>query len=150
MPVFEPLTVIGDRKGWADFEVSCDVYLEQPGHVALFGHCQELALDSVGGYCLKVDHKGHWGVLVLAGKEAAKTLAEGTVTFGVGSWHTLALKFSGPRIVAHVDGVEIAAVEDRTYSTGPVGLGTGWNTALFDNFSITAKENPARPVKPER
>ncbi|NLF07673.1 MAG: hypothetical protein GX594_06800 [Pirellulaceae bacterium] len=46
------------------------------------------------------------------------------------------LKFDGPRITASIDGREVVSIEDRTYGAGMAGLGTGWNRAMFDNFSV--------------
>ena len=63
-------------------------------------------------------------------------------------WHKLALKFAGSHIAGAIDGVEIVAFEeDRPYfEPGIVGLGTGWNTAMFDDFSVHEIPGPAVPV----
>jgi galactosylceramidase len=137
----EAFTIIGGTTGWQDYEVSCDAYIEKAGYVAIFGRIQ----DGLKGYGLCVDDKGRWELKMPANAgtgafcEVAvptKTLAAGTTAFAAGRWHKLALRFSGPRIIASIDGAQLAAVEDRTFPAGLAGLGSGWNTALFDNFSL--------------
>jgi hypothetical protein len=35
-----------------------------------------------------------------------------------------------------IDGALVANVTDTSHKQGMAGIGTGWNTAQFDNFSI--------------
>jgi hypothetical protein len=37
---------------------------------------------------------------------------------------------------AFLDGTRLAEVEDRTFSRGMAGIGSGWNHACFDDFSV--------------
>ncbi len=64
------------------------------------------------------------------------TLASGSCGFRTGEWNKVALGFHGDRITASVNGKVIARVKDAEYTKGIAGLGTGWNTARFDNFEI--------------
>jgi hypothetical protein len=57
----------------------------------------------------------------------------------------LRLRFAGDKITAVIDGAEVQTIEDATYRSGMAGLGTGWNTAEFDNFSV---RQPSRGVSP--
>ena len=87
--------------------------------------------SSRGYYWLKVGTDGR-GEL----NAYTKTLAAGTVSFAADRWHKLALTFTGRKIVASIDGVEVKAIEDETFSNGMAGVGSGWNCALFDNFAV--------------
>jgi hypothetical protein len=48
------------------------------------------------------------------------------------------MTFRGSAISAFLDGKQLAQVSDATHQSGMAGMGTGWNLASFDNFSITA------------
>ncbi len=80
---------------------------------------------------------GHWEL-----KAFTKTLDAGTVPFAAERWHQLALKFAGSDIVVRIDGVEVRAMNDGTFSAGMAGVGSGWNNALFDNFSVRPIPGP--------
>jgi hypothetical protein len=144
-PTPHPYTIIGSAK-WRNYEVACDASIEHSGYVALFGRIESSLLsccDPPHGYWLKVDADGQWEL-----KAFTRTLASGRVPFSTDRWHRLALRFSGQHIVAVVDGVEVAALDDsplRSFSRGMAGLGTGWSTARFDNFSVREIAGPARP-----
>ena len=140
-PTPEPYTLIGSAK-WRNYEVLCDTHLEGPGYTALFGRvrCSLLSISAPAhGYWLKVSAGGHWEL-----KSLFSTLAEGTVAFDAHRWHKLALTFSGSRITAAIDGIEVRTIKDHTFFEGGMaGLGTGWNIAEFDNFSIREVAGPA-------
>jgi galactosylceramidase len=142
----EPYTVIGEPK-WHDCEVSCDAYVEKAGYVAIFGRVakalQPVDAQSTGqppqGYRLKADANGRWELTAYT-----KTLAAGHVAFAADRWHKLALKFSGSSIAAVIDGAEVKTIQDGTFSAGMAGLGSGWNNARYDNFSVRPLVNPRR------
>ncbi len=68
------------------------------------------------------------------------SLATGTVSFPLNSWHTLALDFKGTAITALFDNTPLATITDGTYSTGNAGLGAKqWINAQFDNFAVTGQ-----------
>ena len=134
----EPYTVIGEPK-WRDCEVGCDVSVEKAGYVAIFGRVakalQPVDAQSIGqppqGYRLKVDANGRWELTAYT-----KTLAAGTVSFAAERWHKLSLRFNGLSIAAVIDGVEVKTIQDGTFSAGMAGLGSGWNNARYDNFTV--------------
>ncbi len=134
----DPYSIIGDAK-WRDCEVACDACVERAGYVALFGRIAKALQPTVAegicqppqGYWLKVGTDGRWEL-----NAYNKTLAAGTVSFAADRWHRLALKFSGSSITAGIDGVEAKTIRDKTFSAGMAGLGSGWNTARYDNFSV--------------
>lgn len=51
----------------------------------------------------------------------------------------LALAFSGDRITATADGVNLGTTNDSSYAAGQIGIGVvGYQTDQFDNLSVTA------------
>jgi hypothetical protein len=144
-PTPEPYTIIGSAK-WCNYEVACDVCVEKAGYVALFGRIKYSLLscaDPPHGYWLKVGADGRWEL-----KAYTKTLKSGAVAFAGDRWHKLALRFSDSRIVASIDGVEIQAMDEDDvccFDAGMAGLGSGWNNARFDNFSIREVAGPSWP-----
>ncbi len=50
--------------------------------------------------------------------------------------HSLRLTFDSSRIVAYLDGQLVANVIDNNFSSGVVGLGSGWHPSWFSNFSV--------------
>jgi hypothetical protein len=96
--------------------------------------------DPAKGYWLSLGTDGHWAL-----KAFTRTLAEGQTEFRPGTWHKLELRFAGGRITGIADHVELASVDDWTYSRGQAGLGTGWNEALFDNFLVQPLTGPEPP-----
>ena len=141
----EPYTIIGSAR-WRSYEVACDARVEKAGHVALFGRIRSSLLsgsDPPHGYWLKVGTDGRWEL-----KAFTRTLAAGTAPFAADRWHRLALASQGSRIVARIDGVEVKALDEDDldfFDGGMAGLGSGWNTALFDNVSVREVIGPARP-----
>jgi galactosylceramidase len=140
-PTPEPYTMIGSTK-WRDYEVSCDVRVEQAGYAAVFGRITKSLqkLEPPLGYWLKAGTDGTWEL-----KAHTNALATGKVAFGAGVWHTLRLQFAGNKIAALIDGAEVQTIQDTAYRSGMTGLGTGWNTAEFDNFSVRPLPGAAPP-----
>jgi hypothetical protein len=134
----EPYTIIGGTK-WGNYQVACDAYVEKAGQVALFGRIAKAVptFSAEGicqppqGYWLRVGTDGRWDL-----KACNKTLAAGTVFFAADRWHKLALKFVGSNIGVYIDGVAVKAMKDGTFRVGMAGLGSGWNNARYDNFSV--------------
>ena len=137
-----PFTYLGDAK-WTDYTVTVDAILPGDGEVGLVGRLDSADFFQDGkalwpaGYVLTLNQKGNWELLSTKFKADTKKLAAGTTPFGTGAWHRLALTFRGTTISASVDGKPLAQVNDTTHQSGMAGMGTGWNVASFDNFSIT-------------
>ena len=144
-PTPDPYTIIGSAK-WCNYEVACDAYVEKAGYVSLYGRikCSLLSCsDPPHGYWLKVGPDGRWDL-----KAFTKTLASGNVPFAANRWHRLALLFRGSRIAARIDGIEVKAIDVDDldgFNGGMAGLGSGWNDALFDNFSLREVAGPSPP-----
>lgn len=118
---------------WRDYEVGCDVRVEQAGYAAVFGRITKSLQNAQPplGYWLKAGTDGAWEL-----KAHTNTLAAGKLAFAAGIWHRLRLRFAGSNLTALIDGIELRTLEDGTYARGMAGLGTGWNTAEFDHFSV--------------
>lgn len=137
----DPFTFLGSAD-WSDYEVSMDAMIEEPGSVTLAGRIdsadwfQDEKARWVSGYILSVQHDGTWGLDSTRFKAAPVKLASGKLPFSLKTWHHLALIFKGAAIQASIDGASVANVTDTNHKKGMAGIGTGWNTAQFDNISI--------------
>ncbi len=139
----DPFTFLGSSD-WTDYEVSTDAMIEEPGSVTLAGRIDsaDWFMDMkarwrwVSGYILSVQHDGTWDLDSTRFKAAPVKLASGKLPFPLKTWHHLALIFKGGAIQASIDGASVANVTDTSHTKGMAGIGTGWNTAQFDNFSI--------------
>jgi hypothetical protein len=144
----EPFALLGDT-GWANYTVSSDVLLRQPGTVELIGRAgqQQRPQSHQAGYYLRVADTGAWQIRKNDTNGVFTTLAQGTAAaLGTGTWHTLALSFNGTTITASVDGTRVGAVDDGSYSTGLVGLGVvDYQTDQFDNLRVIPRNDPPAP-----
>jgi hypothetical protein len=68
------------------------------------------------------------------------TLRQGTTPTAInsGSWYTMTLVTKNSTITAYLNGVPLASVIDTTYAFGNAAIGSGWHSAWYDDFSITA------------
>lgn len=128
----DPFTEIGDQQ-WTDIEVQSDVYIENAGYAAVYGRVFDAGVCPPKSYSLRLYGTGQWAV-----KNCTTTVASGTVSPALGSWHTLKLRCQGSTLTAYIDNVQEGTCTDATFGTGMAGLGTGWNTAQFDNLSIAS------------
>ena len=114
------------RSQWTNYQVSVDVLLEQAGYVELIGNltAQVRLAGAEEGYHLKVTNTGAWTLYredaPTASTRTDTTLASGTVTIGLNSWHTLSLIMNSGNIQALIDGKTVANVNDATYTGGQV------------------------------
>ena len=95
------------------------------------------------GYCLIVDDSGAWylsnGGAKGDAREQENVIATGKLpaaSDAANKWVTLSLAFAGDKITPSVDGKALKAVTDSKFKAGMVGLGSGWNTAWFDDLSV--------------
>jgi Glycosyl hydrolase family 59/Ricin-type beta-trefoil lectin domain-like/Glycosyl hydrolase family 59 central domain len=139
-----PLTVIGDPN-WSNYQASVDVLLEQAGYAELIGNLtSQIRLGGAAeGYHLRVTNTGAW-TLFSEGTSSSNTivdttLASGTTTIGLNSWHTLSLLLNSGTIEAFIDGKSVTTVTDATYTGGQIALLVSkWVNAQFDNISVVA------------
>ncbi len=141
----QPSSVIGSTS-WDNYQVSADVFFEQPGTVKLMGRISGVNVNSGDsyGYQLYVDQLGNWTLT----QGNFVSLATGSVGFGAGAWHTLKMIFIGGNVQAFIDGLIVAnRTTDDTYPRGMAGVGVqSWTTAQFDNFRIDPIPGAGTPV----
>lgn len=143
----DPQTFLGDAS-WKDYQVRADVLFEEAGQVMLMGR-----IDSANwftgkkarwpsAYVLVASHDGRWELDNSVFNAPVVTLAAGEAPFGLRIWHRLALACHGSAIEVSIDGRLVARISDGTHRNGMAGLGTGWNRAQFDNFSVQEVPEP--------
>jgi hypothetical protein len=139
-----PYAVLGAPE-WADYEVSADVMLEQPGSVEIFARYQTRdpsQLSHIAGYSLSLSDSGGWSIRRDDTGGGQSVLTSGNVAaLNTNTWHSAALQLLGSTLLAKVDGAEVGTATDSTYAAGQVGLAAGhaanlWVNAQFDNLSI--------------
>jgi hypothetical protein len=138
-PVNAPIAFIGDP-GWTDYKVSVDVMLPEAGFTELMGRFAGLNRNGGGanGYHFQVSDAGAWK-LYRQDTKAQTTLASGSLSSSLSSWHTLALSFKGTTISVFYDGSTIGSVTDTTYAKGNAAIAASkWIHAQFDNLSFGA------------
>jgi galactosylceramidase len=128
----EPYSVFGSLD-WRDYEVACDVLVEQAGYASVFGrvaNCPQTATPPLGA-CLRVHTAGRWEIL-----HSNKVIASGSIDFQADRWHSLALQCQGSDLIARVDGREVGRASDPQPGCGMAGLGSGVHGAQFDNLVV--------------
>jgi galactosylceramidase len=143
-----PLTILGDP-GWKDYEVSCDILLDQGmGTAGIMGRVSNSGgKDAVPvGYFLALSAGDGWALYSrLDGKTKSPygtPLAKGTlIGLDAHTWHNLKLRFSGTVITTFVDGAKVSEIDNKDCARGLVGLVTSdqglWRTTTcFSNLVI--------------
>ena len=133
---------IGGNLSWRNYTVSADALLEQPGAVQLMGHVgtqRPFGPSGINAYYLQASDTGAWSIVRNDTSGTLTTLTSGIVAaLGTGSWHHLALTFTGSTISAAIDGTTVGTVTSSAYPAGMIGLGVdGYQTDEFDNLSVT-------------
>ncbi len=131
-PMREPCTIIGS-KTWQNYTVSIDARIEGHGSVSLFGRVSGVTQNAepLKGYRLAIAADGQWA---LSGGKTV--LAKGRVPLDPETWHKLKLTLVGPQITANLDGSDLGTVVDVAHRKGMAAIGTAWNCAEFDNFTV--------------
>eukprot|EP01052_Picozoa_sp_SAG31_P052014 SAG31_NODE_12632_length_928_cov_1.114596_1_plen_304_part_01 len=155
----EPLALLAP--GYSNYQISVEAMLPSPAvldhnasrYIAVCGRQDKLFsgwTPSLGGYCVRVNlTDASWNLVArnrslgfgLEGESQAPptTLAHGALpaSTDLTKWHELSLRFQDDSITASLDGHELAAVNDSTYSAGLAGFGSGWHFAHFQRVSIS-------------
>jgi hypothetical protein len=138
----DPYTLTGDAD-WKDYSVAAEVRFLSSAPALLMGR-----IDSANdweddgksplpsGYALRVKPGGEWELSSVSFQNPSTTLASGTAAIDRGQWHRLKLEFRGSRIVASLDGMQIASVEDSAHARGMIALGTLWDRIQFDDLQV--------------
>jgi hypothetical protein len=139
----DPYTLAGNAD-WQDYSVAADVRFLSSSPARLMGR-----IDSANdweddgqsplpsGYLLSVKPGGEWELSSVTFHNPVATLASGSAAIDHQQWHRLKLEFRGRRIVASLDGRQIASVEDPAHARGMVALGTQWDRIQFDDLQVT-------------
>lgn len=126
-----PETLIGDIKR-EDYQLSVDVMLIDTGMVKIAGRMHGFPGPGYApSYSFEIKHDGNWRFL--SGKVL---LASGNCRFVSRKWQNIKMKFEGENITVILDSQVLTAVKDSTHKSGVISIGTGWNTAYFDNIKI--------------
>jgi hypothetical protein len=137
MGEYEPISLMGDER-WTDCDVSVDALIEKSGSVSLYGHIMQMDWSGMPeADWLTVTDSGKWELH--AGKNI---IASGSAPFSADTWRNLRLKFIGYSIIVFIDGKQVGQAQDDSHSFGLAGIGSGWNTAQFDNFRISFSPPP--------
>ncbi len=141
-PTPHPYIYLGDLE-WTNYEVSMDALIETTGTVTLYGRFYAYTRDQrkARGYRLEADHAGDWRLCV-----DDTVLTSGTTPVAPQQWRAMKLRFEGEQITALIDDKQLAQLSDKTHPKGRVGLGSGWNYARFDNFSVRPLATTAAPA----
>ena len=141
----DPYTLAGDAE-WQDYSVAADVRFLSSAPARLMGR-----IDSANdweddgqsplpsGYLLSMTSGGEWELTSIAFHHPVTTLASGSAVIDGAQWHRLQLEFRSSRIVASVDGQQLATVEDSTHARGMIALGTQWDRVQFDDLRVSGR-----------
>jgi len=179
-PDWRPYTILGSAD-WSDYEVGVEVWLTTGDTAGVMGRIHHVGTGYgfiPKAYYLELSDSGECRLVSVRGKKDPKAIvgdAEqqalikavdpdgegGERVLGVarltpgapGRWHSLALRFEGPRITALVDGRVVASVLDAQHGKGMVGLLAGaekrrLSTPYFNRLSIRAIGGPAARPPP--
>ena len=141
-PLPDPFTLAGDV-AWTDYTVAADFSVSSSGSVTLIGRVDSgdvFAGEKAqypSGYILDIDSDGAWKLVSAGFNKPHVELAAGNAKLEASSWHHFALTFKGSKVVATLDGAQLADVNDNSHAHGMFALGTGWNKAQFDNLTVT-------------
>ncbi|MCA1218590.1 NPCBM/NEW2 domain-containing protein [Streptomyces sp. 8L] len=136
----DAFTLVGDPT-WKNYTLRTDAELAKPGTLELIGRAgtQNRPQSHQQGYFFQISDTGAWTILKSdADGNRTVLMRSSTTALGTGTWHRLALSFSGPAITASVDGKKLGTVQDSSYAAGQGGLGlTSYDLDQFDNLSFT-------------
>ncbi|GEP23920.1 DUF5776 domain-containing protein [Lentilactobacillus diolivorans] len=145
-------TVMGDNR-WANYQVSSDFKLDtktpvtnsDPDFASLLARNLKSGGNNDSGYALKVDKSGQISL-----NKDGKSLKTITIpSFKADQWHNFALKVVGNTITGYLDNKEIVTYTDNDspYSTGKIGLSSGYYHTQFDNLKIDPIDGQAQNVQ---
>ena len=124
------LTEIGDPE-WKDYSVSVDAKTGNQGYVQLIARMTALPVYT-SGIVLRLHANGYWELFM----NSQYILASGYTLINDNDWHKLEISCCGKKIIAKIDNVTVADLENKYVEKGMVGLGSTYNKAKFDNLKI--------------
>jgi len=141
----DPYTLAGDA-AWQDYRVAADVRFLSSAPARLMGR-----IDSANdweddgqsplpsGYLFSMKSTGEWELSSISFHHPSALLASGKAAIDRAQWHRLQLEFHGSRILASVDGLQIAGVDNSAHARGMIALGTEWDRVQFDNLQVSGR-----------
>lgn len=127
------IVMAAGASGWSDYTVRTEAKItgtNSNAEAVLIGRY----VSSNQWYQLHIKASG-WGVYKNQSGNWIQ-LASGSTTFNKNQYYDLALTFSGSSIVAEIDGVQVASVNDSSFSQGSAGVRTYLGSASFDDFIV--------------
>jgi polygalacturonase len=137
------------ESSWMDYRVEARVKVDQLDENNRLLVCGRLQ-DGNNYYAAAIAKRSSGLVAELHKKADKQTqiVARLPIQMTMGRWHKLALEMRGEEIGVCLDGEELIAVHDQTFTQGKVGLMTFRSQAQFDDVSVTQYEadrhSPAR------
>lgn len=135
----DPYALTGEP-GWAAYTVSARVRLPAAAASAgLIGRFSHQGTNPVryNGYQFDLRGDGSWRLARNSFDGPARVLASGRVAgIGPGRWHAIALRLSGRRLTASVDGHVVAAVTSAAYRSGLAGIESSYAPVQFTDLSV--------------
>jgi len=139
----DPYTLAGDAD-WQNYNVAADVRFLSSAPARLMGRVDsandweddgQSPLPS--GYLLSMKSGGEWELSSISFHHPVAMLASGSAAIDRAQWHRLQLEFRSSRIVASLDGRQLASVEDSAHARGMIALGTLWDRVQFDDLQVS-------------
>jgi hypothetical protein len=136
-------SILGDMH-WTNMDVSADVSFEkvkQTPKENIFASV--IARNFQGavwaaftttnpiGYSLILYADGRWTLVT-----DFDTLAEGKVELGNKKWHNIRISCHNNTITGWINGKKVSEVKDTRYRNGLAGIGSSFDSVLFDNLKI--------------
>ncbi|CAM3300636.1 hypothetical protein KIPE111705_00630 [Kibdelosporangium persicum] len=111
-------------------------------HVAVTARAQ----NSTNYYYLALSNTGS----VVLGKRAGgfTTLASAPAAVSTGTWYTVRLEAFGTTLRGFVNGTQVLAANDGTFSSGNAGFATYYASAAFDDMLVTDVPGTGGPPDP--
>jgi hypothetical protein len=137
------LHAVGDAD-WQDYSVAADAFSLAParlmGRIDSANDWEDDGQSPLpSGYLLGMTPGGEWELSSIAFHHPVTMLASGSAAIDGAQWHRLQLEFRSSRIVASVDGQQLASVEDSTHARGMIALGTQWDRVQFDDLRVSGR-----------
>jgi len=141
IPNANPFTAIGNNS-WVNQVVDVEILFDKGAnggdYISVCGRVNigqwnpfSSPPEDLPGYCLRVFRNGQWEL------RQPKVLSNGKIpNFNEGVWHTVELAINENVVIIKLDGVTYDTVKDNSRSSGYAVLGSGWNTAYYDNFYV--------------
>ena len=120
---------------WADYTIQARVKLVSGSYAMLMARYQ----DSDNYYFMTLRSTGTVEIKRMLGSSSGTALQthSGVLSPATGAWYTATLKVEGSSLQGYIDGDLVLDVNDSTFTTGLIGLGTASGAAEFDDVIVS-------------